>query len=90
MAKRLEALARFGSLTYTGAAFFVATLVIGTLGLLWYTVDIVLQLILGSEVLSSDGRIPKAWMRLMEWRNENLAWGLFGKGSFSWTAGIIM
>jgi len=83
MGNRTTALLRlfagfYGTIAETIGLFFG-----GTLGILYGLLTIFYQLITGKDI-NSDGKIPTAVQRLLQWPVNLYVYAFTGKGTFQW------
>lgn len=85
MGARMDAVWRVLGLVYLMTIGWLVLTIAGIAGLVWMIVDVLWQLIFGSEgpPQRSSGA-TRFLKRLWEWGHGQLEWVLFGKGTFPW------
>ena len=82
MGKRGDALWRIAALIDQAVLGYILAFIVGIVGLVWMVVDILWQLIAGSDGLSSSST-PAMWVdRFFSWSYEQTVFAITGKGSF--------
>lgn len=84
MSQRKQALGRLWALLWQFTVGYVIAIVIGVIGTVWATVDLVWQLLSGRNDLS-EGSTPAQWVsRALMWSAGQTIYGLTGGGDGQW------
>lgn len=86
MGKRRDALLRVWTLLYQATVGYLAALVIGVIALVWMVVDVIWQLIFGSDGLSSSSMLAMQVSDSFEWAAGQTVYAVTGggDGEFRW------
>ncbi len=84
MSKRIEALWRLWTLVWQATVGGVLNFVVGILALVWAIVDLLWQLIAGSDGLPADST-PGQWVsRTLSWTTQQTIYVITGAGDGQW------
>ncbi|WP_337653287.1 hypothetical protein [Halomontanus rarus] len=84
MSQRKRALGRIWALIWQATIGYVLAIVIGIIGAIWATIDLLWSLISGRDDLSSSST-PAQWVsRTVSWSAGQTVYGLTGAGSGKW------
>ncbi len=86
MSMRMQALGRIWALLWQAVIGYVLAIVIGVVATVWMVIDVLWQLILGSDGLSKDATPAKWVKRTLEWSMGQTLYSITGGGDGEWRA----